>query len=610
MTVALAVSHPTHASETPFPTAAWDVVNRRLTAKMLAEYAFEGMLKPEADETHWVVHLASGVTYRFAAWRTVLDFLWIAPESIARASDSPSESGALDAAQALLDMRHELGMPPETLSIYLRELEATRLADLTLMARRTEVTAADLANMSPDVLDGYLDGHPKAPAAKGRIGWGQADHAAYAPEHGATVQPIWVAVDRTLCRIDALPGYDDAARLAASFNATARADLIADCARLGVDRERYVLVPVHPWQWTHMIVPGFAAEIASGAIRNLGQRGDAYRPLQSLRSLANAGHPTALSLKLPLTVLNTSAYRGVSGDHIAAGPALSQWLKARMADDSILAARGVRLQGEVAGISVPHKEVQRIDGVPYQWTETFGVLWRESAVAVASPGEWPVSIAALWTVGADGRSLAEVLIERSGMTVEAWLHRLFDRVVVPLWHMMCRYGLGFVAHGQNVTVAFRDGVPTRLIMKDLQGDLEQVDTPFPELDDLDPALRAGLKCKPAFMLVHNLLTAHVVTVLRFLSPVLAERVALPESRFYAILASVLDAYCEATPDLAERQKLFDLFAPRFARVTLNRARFAIGYSDAAQRPSPAAVGQLDNPIARYKTTERFREDAS
>ena len=205
--------------------------------------------------------------------------------------------------------------------------------------------------------------------------------------------------------------------------------------------------------------------------------------------------------------------------------------------------------------------------------------------------------AALFHEGAGGEPLASAFARRAGLSMEAWLQRLFQVSVVPLWHILCRAGLGFIAHGQNISVVLDGGLPVGITVKDFQGDLDLVDRDFPEAASLPEAARAVLPRKPPAYIVHNIQTAHFVTVLRFLSASLARRGILDEMRFYGLLRETLAAHAAAHPELADRFALFDLFAPTMPRVAINRVRFQIGYEDSAERPLPARGTDLHNPLA-------------
>ncbi|HSK41959.1 MAG TPA: IucA/IucC family C-terminal-domain containing protein, partial [Arenibaculum sp.] len=164
---------------------------------------------------------------------------------------------------------------------------------------------------------------------------------------------------------------------------------------------------------------------------------------------------------------------------------------------------------------------------------------------------------------------------------------------------MCRWGVGFIAHGQNLTLVLENAAPVRLALKDLQGDCDLTDAGFPELASLDADVRAVLPKRPPEHQIHDLQTGHFVTVLRFLSDLLARHDGFPEDAFYATLARVLRRYQAAHPELADRFALFDLFRPAMARVCINRVRFRIGYGDDALRPRPELGTDLANPLHRF-----------
>ena len=203
---------------------------------------------------------------------------------------------------------------------------------------------------------------------------------------------------------------------------------------------------------------------------------------------------------------------------------------------------------------------------------------------------------ALSQCDAAGRPVASALIEQSGLDREAWLAHLFSTVFVPLYHFMCRYGVGFIAHGQNVTIILKGSTPVGVAVKDFQGDLDLVDQPFPELETLDAGVLSTLKRRPPAHLLQHLQTGHIVSVLRFLSESLAAHDGLDEKLFYRVLAESVRSYQAANPDLAERFALFDLFAPKIPRIAINKVRFAIGYGDAGERPLPDLGTPLDNPL--------------
>lgn len=41
--------------------------------------------------------------------------------------------------------------------------------------------------------------------------------------------------------------------------------------------------------------------------------------------------------------------------------------------------------------------------------------------------------------------------------------------MIPFYHLLCRYGVALIAHGQNVTLVMKDYVPQRILLKDFEG---------------------------------------------------------------------------------------------------------------------------------------------
>lgn len=581
--------------------ADWADVNRALLAKAIAECCYEQALTAELDTAgHGRLPLSGDVEYRFRAWRSVWDFLIVAPESVERLNDG-RRTAATDAAQFFIDAAPDLGMTGVTLGNLLHELTHTLAADLTLRRRRAGRSAAALAALDDESLQGYLDGHPKALANKGRKEWGRQDMARYAPEADRPVQMHWLAVHRDLARCGLKPGLTGIALLAESLDESEQAALGAALHHAGGDWSTHVPLPVHPWQFEQHVSLHYQAELSAGRIIDLGPAGDAYCPLISLRSFHNRQRPAAHHLKLPLTVLNTSCYRGITGRYIEIGAALSAWLADSCARDPLFIDRRTGVLQEVAGIHVPHSAHAQVADSPYRYKEMLGAVWRQSPHALLGPGERHLTYAALLQRDDAGRSIAGALIDSSGQPATDWLAGLFDVTVVPLYHLLCRYGLALVAHAQNLTLLFRADRPCGMLLKDFHGDLRQVALPdghprFEAAGTLPAAVQATLTALPPAYLVHDLITGHFVTVLRFLSAALAAEAVIDEHTVYRVLGERLRAYQQTHPELEDRFALFDLFRPRLERVCINRVRFAVGYDDSADRPQPTLGGELINPL--------------
>jgi aerobactin synthase len=266
------------------------------------------------------------------------------------------------------------------------------------------------------------------------------------------------------------------------------------------------------------------------------------------------------------------------------------------ANDPVLSGRGTVVLRDLAGVHCPHPDHSRIEGAPYRYHEMLGAVWRESAAGRVRGDKLVVPTAALFQCDIEGRPLLGEYVRRSGLSLERWLLTLFDRVVVPLYHLLCRYGVGVVAHGQNIGLVLDAHRPAGMVLKDFHGDVRLVDQDFDEMATLPGAARRALARLPAHKLVHDLYTGHFVTVLRFVSSVVERAMGLPERRFYGLLSRALREYQDCHGELAERFSTFDLFRPWMERICLNRARMRIGYGDAGERPSPDLGEPLENPL--------------
>ncbi|MCP1198308.1 IucA/IucC family siderophore biosynthesis protein [Notoacmeibacter sp. MSK16QG-6] len=554
-------------------------IGRRWLAKAISELAWEEVFACSDSR----LELTSGVVYTYRAVRRIWGNLDIDAETIRRDGDYPCPL------QFVIDARDELGMSPATEAMFLKELKNTLRQDCAIDARWGALTADELTELPTDSIHAALQGHPKAVANKGRLGWGVDDHAQYAPENLKLIRLQWLALDPHFVRRGRGAGIEEETLLRAVMGSEEADRLLAAAGH--ADR---VIMPVHPWQWDNCLAQSLVADMADNRVEHLGTFGPAFVASPSLRTLVpREGGP--YEIKLALAILNTSAWRGMPGKYIEQGAVISDWVAEILASDPVTASV-VTVQKEVLGLWWDDPLMAQAPDAPYRWHETLGAIWRQTG-EFALPNKRVVMMATLFHEGVDGEPLAASFARKAGLPLDDWLRRLFQVSVVPLWHILCRYGLAFIAHGQNINVVLDENVPVGITVKDFQGDLDLVDQDFPETESLPSAARAVLPRKPPAYIVHNIQTAHFVTVLRFLSTSLAGRGLFGEERFYGLLRETLCSYAARHPELSDRFALFDLFQPKMPRVAINRVRFRIGYEDSAVRPLPARGTDLDNPLA-------------
>lgn len=577
----------------------WERANRELIAKLLTELMFEDVLMPERvegtpGEADFTLAFPGGLELTFSGRLRSLGHWRVAPASVAATRDGVP-SALPDASEVVALGAPMVGADATTTAGLIGEVAQTLVSDAYQLARGRPV--AELLDRDPLALEGEMRGHPWIVASKGRVGFGADDLAAYSPEAQQPLRLTWLAIDPDVADVR---GLDHHATVRDQLGADGWDDLRGRASAAGVDPDAAVYVPVHPWQWQNRILALHAGELARREIVPLGELPPRYLPQQSLRTLVDVDDPTRRYLKLPLSILNTSVYRGLPRERTLAAPALSEWFVGRCDADPFLTDCGLILLGEVASVSVAHPAFSAVAGVPYQHTEMLGAIWRDPVAPHLHPGERAITLAALIHRDPTGASFAAALIERCGIGVGEWVERLHEATLPPLIHVLYRLGATFSPHAQNCMLVLREDRPERLVVKDFVDDAMIAAEPLPELAALPAPVRAALGEGVEGMILSQWVQCGLlVCVHRYLAEILADDLGYPEAAFWAAARASVDAYQERfASELGDRFDLFDLDAPAFVKLCLNRVRLLErGYADAADRPVASAVGWIDNPLA-------------
>jgi aerobactin synthase len=560
----------------------------RRVAQAIGELTFEGLLEARPLGDGWyAIPLDDRLHWRVRARPSAWGGLHVEQGSVLRVVDE--RAAPLDSmGQLILDARAVLQVEGAVLAEWLEEIQSSVLAEAGQCEQLAGRTAAELAQLHGVELEQHLDGHPKLVAHRGRVGWGLADLRDHAPEFGARTRLDWLVVAPELARTSGLAGSNRSRLLDETCSEQAKAELLASLeARAPSLAESGVLMPVHPWQLQRHVLAQYGSAMARGAIVPLGSFGDHHAARLSIRTLANVDRPERAELKLSLTILNTSCWRGLPGKHVERGVELAAALRALVESDARLREAGLRVLGDLGSVHVPQPEFESLAGAPYRLRELLGAIWRESGRSRLRAGEVEVPAAALQQTDLAGDPLVRHWIERSGATLEGWIEALFDRVVVPLDHLLCVHGIGVIAHGQNLGVILREGLPVGLFVRDVHGDVRRTNS-----REFEGPL-AWLDALPPEHLVHDLYTGCFVGVLRFVAPLLELGFGLSESRFLALLVRSLR---RARAERLDASAQFDLFPPTMPRICLNRARLRAGHGGGEQRPLPVLGPPLRNPL--------------
>lgn len=465
-----------------------------------------------------------------------------------------------DPALFLAEIAPWLAAGEDRLGQFAEELLATQIKDAhTLHARGGKV----LRDADYDTVEARLtDGHPYHPSYKSRLGFTLDDNSAYAPEFAPAVTPLLLAArrDRSHGAFSATLNEDAAvhALLGDADWQCFRDELI----RRGLRPEDYLPLPVHPWQWDEVILPGYHPALARGELLLVGPLTDRYLPQQSIRTLSNLSNRLRPSLKLAMNLINTSASRGLAPHTVRNAAVIGDWLLALVEAAGWPEAlpRPVLLR-EVAGVSyTPLAPAHGQYGA-------LSCIWRESVHSHLQPGESAVPMTAVTHMDTDGRPFVDRWVQRHGL--EPWLRRLIERACLPVLHLLWAHATALESHAQNMILLHEDGWPSRVALKDFDGGVLFCKAPLP---GSAPPLAAPpawyLRASPSSFLETgdaDELRDFTVDALCFVNLAelawLFERFyGMAETRFWRITGEVLRAHQARHPQWAARYALFDCFA--------------------------------------------------
>jgi len=555
--------------------------HRKLIIKSIEELHYDEIFKFERKNEFYILRCIDNVYYQFQAKVGAWGNIQINKDSFTKVKND-FEINEFTVSNFFFEVQEICQLDDQTLAKYIEEANQTIFSDIQVYKNHQSLS---FENVNFQTLDQNLAGHTKIIMNKGRIGWGQSDIVDYAPEFRAQFKLIWIAVKKNLLEI----GFDD----------TITQEDIFPQEVLTVKNEKnisdeYFLVPIHPWQWNHYIHNQFLENLVNNEIIELGPIGDFFSAQSSIRTLTNMNNDLSFDIKLSLSILNTSCVRGLSLKYVKNGYQISNLFEEIVKSDSYLRSKLMILK-ESCAVGLRHKDFNLIKSCSYRYKEFFGAVWRESVASKLGQQELALPCASL-LIESETQSYIVYLIENSKLSAKEWMHMYFEVIILPLYHLQLFHGLGLVAHGQNIILVVENFVPKRMLIKDFHGDLRISNNSrhlgkkeFNQLDQL-----------PAHYLIHDLLTGHFVTVLRYLSRHLEEKNRLSEDEFYNVAGDVLSQFIQSY--IESNGKIDDelnLLKASFEKILINKVRFVAGYSETSERLRPLLGCELTNPMTKF-----------
>ncbi|MET7489658.1 IucA/IucC family siderophore biosynthesis protein [Streptomyces sp. NPDC005538] len=578
----------------------WEKANRLLIRKALAEFAHERLITPEPVEKDgdlYVVRSDDGLTrYRFTATRHALDHWQVDAGSISRVRDGAELP--LAAMDFFIELKQALGLSEEILPVYLEEISST-LSGTCYKLTKPQLPVAELVRSDFQAIEtGMTEGHPCFVANNGRLGFGIHEYLSYAPETASPVRLVWLAAHRSRAAFTAGVGIEYESFVKDELGSATLDRFRATLTDQGHDPDDFLLIPVHPWQWWNKLTVTFAAEVARGLLVCLGEGDDEYLAQQSIRTFFNKSNPEKHYVKTALSVLNMGFMRGLSAAYMEATPAINDWLAQLIENDPVLKSTGLSIIRERAAVGYRHLEYEAATDRYSPYRKMLAALWRESPVSSLQDGESLATMASLVHLDHEGASFAAALIERSGLAPVEWLRHYLRAYFTPLLHSFYAYDLVFMPHGENVILVLKDGVVQRAIYKDIAEEIAVMD-PEAVLPPTVERLRVDV---PEDKKLLSIFTDVFDCFFRFLAANLAADGVLAEDDFWRTVAEVTREYQEAAPELADKFRQYDMFAPEFSLSCLNRLQLRDN-QQMVDLADPAGalqlIGTLKNPIAGF-----------
>lgn len=305
-----------------------------------------------------------------------------------------------------------------------------------------------------------IQGHTIHPGARTRMGMAVEDIVRFAPEWGAKLSLIPIAVHKSHLEMTTIVSRTVKQILHGEYP-----DLAREFALTCQPPEAYEIIPVHPWQFEHTIKKHYSEQLNNKTLIPLSSRHIETVALISFRTLAPR-QELKHHIKTAVNVQMTSAVRTVSAASTKNGPLISKLLEKITASDALVSG-SLSIMKDVAGI---HYEPEAKEKNRNFLQKNLASIVRENPEAGLEADEMAVPAAALVAKSpVTGKLLAEEFIDSTSCGTVKWIEAYAEMLLPGILTLMTKYGLSMEAHLQNCVVVFRAGVPVRVVLRDNGG---------------------------------------------------------------------------------------------------------------------------------------------
>ncbi len=451
---------------------------------------------------------------------------------------------------------------------------------------------------------------PFHPTARGTVGWTAGELARYGPMRQPPLGLDWVGVRRDRLRHGAGTGSERLHEMLLDEGGRAR---LADAIdRAGLDLDEVQPLPVHPWQFEHVLPTAYAAELASREVVPLARGLGGFHPTASLRTLATAPE-TALHVKLPLGVATLGTARLLPPRYLDNGERAQRTMQ-QLIDRCPLLRRRVQVCDERTWCGWRHPSgTDEFDDRPGQLSAQLRVypagLFDDPTrlvlpMATLAAHEWDVLGPA---IGGEKFDNPKFDNPKFDATAAVEFFRRLAQTFCELGLGFLRYGVLPELHGQNVVVTLRNGVPDQFVLRDhdtvrLYPDWMRAEGVTDPGYRITPGAPQSLRLHCAEELLGYLQTLGFQVNLYGIADALSRHYGIDERTLWAQLRdAVVDALATVplpvrVADLVEREVLH---APTWPSRLVLGPLLHRGRSGGLSMP--AGSGRVPNPLAAVPT---------
>jgi siderophore synthetase component len=312
---------------------------------------------------------------------------------------------------------------------------ANTMANLTMFVRAPDPDADTAPFLVSE--QSLLVGNPGHPTPKTRIGFSEDDIHAYSPELRCSFPLQWFLASPDVVE------HDSAVEVAAP-------ELLRKFAQVDEDG---AFIPVHPWQAGRLLAqPKIQHMLRDGSLRWLGERGPAWHPTSSVRTVYRPDAP--FMLKLSLGVRLTNSVRNNLRKELVRGTEAHRLLEAG-------------LRAELTGQYPAFDVITDPAWVGVRDLPELNTAIRHNPYTAPERVDARV-VASLCDVDSTGLPKIQDVVD--GSDAADWWAQYLEVVAAPLLWLNATWGIALEAHQQNTIVHLDEGGwPVAARYRDNQG---------------------------------------------------------------------------------------------------------------------------------------------